>query len=266
MNSGAVIEKLEYMTDEVIQPDYNVLMYSISPLSKYSRIAVIFALEDECRDLLEQHSSTLQFIDSLPYPVYHDKRGSQEIYILIVGVGRTAAAAATQYAISEFRVDLILNIGVVGAHDSNSALADTFIPTQVAYMDVDLTHFGHKFGQAYQQPAIFTPTPHLIEAFSQYLEIPPATLYTSEAFVTIEAPYYQQLLARVPDSDRPQTIFDMEYAAIAQVAAVNRVDNVSVKVISDIVSLPNNYNMYYDSLPKCRQVIANIYQRLTTDL
>ena len=44
------------------------------------------------------------------YPV-----GEYELYVLSSGVGEIAAAAGTQYLITKYNVELILNFGVVGA-------------------------------------------------------------------------------------------------------------------------------------------------------
>ena len=47
-----------------------------------------------------------------PFPVYKVGRDNAEIFVAASGVGQIAAAAATQYLISEYKVEAVLNFGL----------------------------------------------------------------------------------------------------------------------------------------------------------
>ncbi len=76
------------------------------------RIGLIVAMET---DSLASHYGKLEKIPSPPgFNLYIHHKSNCDLYVLHTGIGEIAAAAGTQYLISEWKVELIVNFGVVG--------------------------------------------------------------------------------------------------------------------------------------------------------
>ena len=65
------------------------------------------------------------------------KSGKNEIYVMNCGMGEIAAAAGTQLLISVYKVDVVVNFGVVGGLTNDMALAKTCIVERVVHYGFD---------------------------------------------------------------------------------------------------------------------------------
>ena len=72
------------------------------------------------------------------FTVYFFKLGSHDAVLCCPpSVGEIAAAAACQLLITEYKVDVIFNFGVVGALTENTSLFSTVLVKDVVHYDMD---------------------------------------------------------------------------------------------------------------------------------
>jgi len=91
-------------------------------------IGIVVACKNEI-DALLNSSIKYEKLADFPYEIYFFKYKRKNIYVALSGVGSIAASGATQYLISIYLVDLILNYGTCGA------LVDSLVGKQVVLID-----------------------------------------------------------------------------------------------------------------------------------
>ena len=146
------------------------------------------------------------------FSFYEDKN-----YVFVnSGIGIAQAAAATQALIDKYKIKKIVNFGAVGATNKHK-INEIIIPKKIYYYDV-LTPW-YEFGQVPNQPKFF------INSFKNTKY----NLATGMQFLT------NKNEVKKIQKEIDVTIFDMECAAIAQIAHNNKIPIYVVKVVSDII-------------------------------
>ena len=151
------------------------------------------------------------------------------------GVGKVNAAACTQILADVFGVDAIINTGVAGSLDPRINIGDFVISSDVMHHDVDATLFGYAPGEVPQLGCV---------SFAADEDLADET----EAACKRAAPDRQTFRGRVVSGDQfivsrekkneIAAVFggmctEMEGAAIAQTAWLNRIPFVVIRAISD---------------------------------
>ena len=98
------------------------------------RIGMIVAVE--IKAVLDKYGAALEEKNVAGYRVLEYKTDKYELIILNCGAGEIAAAAGTQYLISEYKVDMIANFGVVGGLILGDFAVQIgwFVPEVIVYM------------------------------------------------------------------------------------------------------------------------------------
>ena len=125
-------------------------------------IGMVVAVEIQA--VLDRYGAQLE---ELSFPGYRVKKYRTERYNLFVldcGAGEIAAAAGTQFLISQFAVDLVVNFGVVGGLTEEMHLAKTCIIERVVHYDFDTSALDHcEVGRYLNYPSIYIPaSPELV--------------------------------------------------------------------------------------------------------
>lgn len=99
------------------------------------------------------------------YDLYAYEMQAGRLYVLHCGIGELAAAAATQFLVSRYAVDLIVNFGVVGGLTDEMSKQKVCLVERVVHHDFDLSEFQPvRPGQYPAYPDEFLPaTPALVE-------------------------------------------------------------------------------------------------------
>ena len=159
------------------------------------RIGIVIAIERELKAFLEQ-GGEITTVTVGRREAYHTQMGKHEIYAVCSGWGEIDAASATQFLITAFDCELIMNFGVAGALRTGLAVKDLFAVSGAVNYDFDTSQ-------------IDPVAPH------QYAE------------------YADERADKDAMASLGCDICDMEIAAIARVAERNGVKAFSVKCISD---------------------------------
>lgn len=99
------------------------------------RIGMVVAVEIDA--VLKRYGEPISDETVCGFRLLTYKSGENEIYVMNCGMGEIAAAAGTQLLISVYKVDLIINFGVVGGLTDEMALAKTCIVEKVVHYGFD---------------------------------------------------------------------------------------------------------------------------------
>lgn len=192
------------------------------------RIGVIVAIET---DSLFAHYGKLE---KLPCPsgfnLYILHKPNCDLYVLHTGVGEVAAAAGTQYLISECKVELVVNFGVVGGLTHAMEKQRLCVVQRIVHYRFDASKYLNiPIGQVppYGDIFVYTDKNLVNQALILNPELCPATCASGDKFVA-SAEEKSQI-----HEDFAADICDMEAAGIVLTCGANDVPCLLLKAISD---------------------------------
>ena len=192
------------------------------------RIGMIVAVE--IKAVLDKYGAALEEKNVAGYRVLEYKTDKYELIILNCGAGEIAAAAGTQYLISEYKVDMIANFGVVGGLTEDMSKTKTAIVEKVVHYDLDTSAIDNcEVGRYMQYPDVFIPVDKQLfdKAREMYPDLKPVICASADKFVA--DPDAKRALNRVYGAE----ICEMEAAGIALICDRNHVPCMMIKVVSD---------------------------------
>ena len=192
------------------------------------RIGMIVAVE--IKAVLDKYGSALEEKNVAGYRVLEYKTPDYELVILNCGAGEIAAAAGTQYLISAYNVDMIVNFGVVGGLTEEMGKTKTAIVEKVVHYDSDTSAIDHcEVGRYVQYPDVYIPVDAYLfnKAREMYPELKPVICASADKFVA--DPEAKRALNRQYGAE----ICEMEAAGIALTCDRNHVPCLMIKVVSD---------------------------------
>ena len=141
-----------------------------------------------------------------------------------------------QTLINKFNVTKIINTGIAGAAGKGLGVFDFVVSTEAAYHDVDVQIFGYKIGQIPEQNQFFVADEKMADLFVKTFE---STDFSKEhKIVKGRIASGDQFIADKATKDKiianfaPECV-EMEGAAIAHAATVNKVPFVIIRCLSD---------------------------------
>lgn len=174
----------------------------------------------------------------------------KDVVVVRSGIGKVNAAVCTQILIDRFGADVIINTGVAGSLDAKIDIGDMVVSTDLVEHDMDTTAFGDPLGQVPRMDTFSFPAD--VELVKK------AVLANEEA-----NPDIKTFTGRIVSGDQFVSSPDvkdklvgnfgakcteMEGAAIAHVAYLNKVSCVIIRAISD--KADNSASMDYPSFEK----------------
>ena len=96
-------------------------------------------MDKEMGGIMRIASEVERLTHSALYEVYRARFGDKMLYIVKSGIGEIAAAAATQYLITAYGTDLILNFGVCGKLNPELKVLQTVAVSSVVHYQFDLS-------------------------------------------------------------------------------------------------------------------------------
>ena len=158
-----------------------------------------------------------------------------ETVIVKSGVGKVNIAVCTQLLIDVYEVDFLINTGIAGGLYKGIEIGDIVISSDAVQHDVDVTMRGFKPGEIpYMKTSVFPADPELAAMAMEACQIvnPEIGCYlgrvlTGDQFISDNQKKAD--LVRIFDG----YCAEMEGAAMAQVAWLNKVPFVIIRAISD---------------------------------
>lgn len=183
------------------------------------------------------------------------KLEGKEVVIVRSGIGKVNAAVCTQILVDDFGVDYIINTGIAGSLNAKINIGDIVISSDVLHHDVDATGFGYAVGQIPRMDTLsFQADEQLIElAKAACKKVVPSIGAHVGRIVSGD-----QFISDKAVKDKITANFkgyctEMEGAAIAQAAYLNKVPFLILRAISD--KADDSATLDYPTFEK--QAIAN---------
>jgi len=198
------------------------------------RIGIIGAMASEVKYLKEQMSIT-KITEQAGMFFYRGMLNERDVVIVQSGVGKVHAAVCTQILVDLFEVDFIINTGIAGSLNSAIDIGDMVISTDAVQHDMDTGEFGYAPGQIPGVDLLAFPADETIvelavkacEDVNPDINVFKGRVVTGDQFVNNSA--RKQWLVETFAAD----CVEMEGAAIAHVAYMNKIPFLVIRAISD---------------------------------
>ena len=192
------------------------------------KIGVVVAIEVDA--ILEKYGEPSQTLIKRGHTVHIYENEDFTMYVLDSGAGEIASSAGTQFLISEFCVELIINFGVVGALTEEMTTAELCVVEKVIHYDLDTEGWLNlPRGQYPDQPSAYVPADAAL--LNKAIEINPSLkkVICASADKFVDAADTKRELHEKYGAD----ICEMEAAGIALTCARNDVPCLLIKAVSD---------------------------------
>lgn len=224
-------------------------------------IGMIVAIPEEIDALFRSCGEPLGTEQCAGYTVYCYEINGNRIFVAGSGAGEIAAASTTQYLITKYGIELLVNFGVCGGLTTDMGLQRTIIVEKAVHYDFDASPFYKIEPARYPDyPDIYIPaTKSLVElACTTEPTLKPVICASGDKF--IEDPAVKEKLHR----DYGAEICEMEAAGILITANRNQVPVLLIKGVSDSVSgdAAEFAEMVHESASVCVRVLLKVLNNL----
>lgn len=212
-------------------------------------IGIIGAMEEEVAAL----KNAMNIDETVEYASMQFWKGElwgKQVVVVRSGIGKVNAAICTQVLADRFDVDVLINTGVAGSLDAAIDIGDVVISTDLVEHDMDVTALGDPLGQVPRMDTFSFPAdPALIEKVVEAnkeanpdIQTFTGRIVSGDQFVS--SPEVKEKLVQ----NFQAKCTEMEGAAIAHAAYLNKISCVIIRAISD--KADNSATMDYPSFEK----------------
>ena len=198
------------------------------------RTGIIGAMEDEVAQL-KKNMEIEETTEVASLSFCRGKLSGREVVVVRSGIGKVNAAICTQILVDQFHVDVIINTGIAGSLDAEIDIGDIVISTDAVEHDMDASIFGDPIGQIPQMDTFSFPADEsLVKLAKEVNEKANPDVHTWIGRVVsgdqfVSSGEKKEQLIRVFDAK----CTEMEGAAIAHAAYLNKISCVIIRAISD---------------------------------
>ncbi len=174
----------------------------------------------------------------------------REVVVVRSGIGKVNAAICTQILVDKFGVDTLINTGIAGSLDADIDIGDMVISTDAVEHDMDASIFGDPIGQVPRMDTFsFPANGELVEKAKAANEEANPDIHTFVGRIVSG----DQFVSSKEVKEKLVSHFgakctEMEGAAIAHAAYLNKVSCVIIRAISD--KADNSATMDYPTFEK----------------
>ena len=212
-------------------------------------IGIIGAMEEEVA-VLKEAMDVEKVVEHASMQFYKGILCGEKVVVVRSGIGKVNAAVCAQALVDKFSIDILINTGIAGSLDAAIDIGDMVISTDLVEHDMDASIFGDPVGQIPRMDTFSFPAdPELVKkAVQANTEANPDIKTFTGRIVSGD-----QFVSSAEVKDKLVSLFDakcteMEGAAIAHVAYLNKVSCVIIRAISD--KADNSATMDYPTFEK----------------
>lgn len=212
-------------------------------------IGIIGAMEEEVA-VLKEAMDVEKVVEHASMQFYKGILCGEKVVVVRSGIGKVNAAVCAQVLVDKFNIDILINTGIAGSLDAAIDIGDMVISTDLVEHDMDASIFGDPVGQIPRMDTFSFPAdPELVKkAVQANTEANPDIKTFTGRIVSGD-----QFVSSAEVKDKLVSLFDakcteMEGAAIAHVAYLNKVSCVIIRAISD--KADNSATMDYPTFEK----------------
>jgi adenosylhomocysteine nucleosidase len=192
----------------------------------------VIALELEARALLRHLVPSS--VSSPQLSIWEGVLEGQPVVLVITGVGKVAAALATQFVCDAFKPRSIITVGIAGATDSDAAPGRLIIASGALQHDMDARPFTAARGTIPSLGMALIPAdPALSEELRRATGVVDRSVQSGVVLTGDQIVTSREVRDRILSDFPAGACFDMETAAIAQVARQNGVPWAALRMTSD---------------------------------
>ena len=197
-------------------------------------IGIIGAMEEEV-SILKETMTVEEIVEHASMTFCKGVLCGRDVVIVRSGIGKVNAAVCAQILVDKFNADILINTGVAGSLDAAIDIGDVVISTDLVEHDMDTSIFGDPVGQVPRMDTFSFPAdPVLVEkAVEANREANPDIKTFTGRIISGD-----QFISDAAKKDYLVNLFqakctEMEGAAIAHAAYLNKVPCVIIRAISD---------------------------------
>ena len=193
-------------------------------------IGIIVAMDEEI-NLVHPEVKVINASKILGFKFIECAYKNNKLIVCYSQIGKANAAAATSLLLEKFKLDLIVNIGCVGAVNESLEIFDCVIASSFQYVDVDATQFNYELGQIPKELKTFSFNDSLNQKVCEVIQYKNAKLLpigSADSFVTKDN--YKNYF-----NLKDVYCIDMEATSIAQIIHKTKIDFVSIKFVVDSI-------------------------------
>jgi len=198
------------------------------------RTGIIGAMEEEVA-LLKEKMDVEVVVKKASMEFYQGRLNGREVVVVRSGIGKVNAGLCAQILVDVFHVDKLINTGIAGSLKAEINIGDIVISSDALQHDVDARNFGYERGQIPRMDVLAFPADEelIAQAKAACEEVCPelgvhvGRVVTGDQFIAERS--VKEGIASWTDG----FCTEMEGAAIAQTAYLNRVPFVILRAISD---------------------------------
>ena len=212
-------------------------------------IGIIGAMEEEVA-VLKESMDIEKIVEHASMQFYKGVLCGEKVVVVRSGIGKVNAAVCAQVLVDKFNIDILINTGIAGSLDPAIDIGDMVISTDLVEHDMDASIFGDPVGQIPRMDTFSFPAdPELVKkAVQANTEANPDIKTFTGRIVSGD-----QFVSSSEVKEKLVSLFDakcteMEGAAIAHVAYLNKVSCVIIRAISD--KADNSATMDYPTFEK----------------
>ncbi len=212
-------------------------------------IGIIGAMEEEVAILKE----AMDIEETAEYASMQFCKGvlcGKKAVIVKSGIGKVNAAICAQLLVDKFHVDTLINTGIAGSLDASIDIGDIVISTDLVEHDMDASIFGDPVGQIPRMDTFSFPADEQLvaKAVAANKAVNPDIQTFTGRIVSGD-----QFVSSSEVKEKLVNLFqakctEMEGAAIAHAAYLNKVSCVIIRAISD--KADNSVTMDYPTFEK----------------
>lgn len=197
-------------------------------------VGIIGAMDEEVSQIVEAMELTETY-ERASMKFMKGKLLDKDVVIVRSGIGKVNAAVCTQLLVDKFNVNYIINTGIAGSLKAQINIGDVVLSSDVLHHDVDATGFGYPLGQIPRMDTLsFQADENLLELARAACEkvVPQIGVHVGRVVSG------DQFISDKEVKNRIIQNFDgfcteMEGAAIAQTAYLNKIPFLILRAISD---------------------------------
>lgn len=212
-------------------------------------IGIIGAMEEEVA-VLKESMDIEKVVEYASMQFYKGVLCGKKVVVVRSGIGKVNAAVCTQILADKFNVDILINTGIAGSLDAAIDIGDMVISTDLVEHDMDASIFGDPIGQIPRMDTFSFPADRELvkKAVQANTEANPDIKTFTGRIVSGD-----QFVSSAEVKDKLVSFFDakcteMEGAAIAHTAYLNKISCVIIRAISD--KADNSATMDYPTFEK----------------
>ena len=212
-------------------------------------IGIIGAMEIEVASLKEMMTDvTIRTKASMEFN--HGYLNGKEVVVVRSGIGKVNAGICTQILVDDYGVDCVINTGIAGSLRNEINIGDFVISTDAVQHDMDASVFGDPVGQIPRMDTFSFPADEKLVKLAVEVnkEVNPdiqtftGRVLSGDQFISGKEK--KEYLVKTFDGK----CAEMEGAAMAQTAYLNKVSYVIIRAISD--KADNSATMDYPEFVK----------------